>query len=666
MEQSGLDRKWTYAACGICLGVLAPIGWILLHQVFFEDGTGSFFGRIIADIFQSRESMALYAYMGGGTACVLGVFGFFIGNSSQQIHQRALRLDQLNHEVEAQKADFERRFQELNANLKNFHSLNNLIQKSIDPLEVFRLSTDGLHEVLGYDRVNLLRVNREKNRLDFIASRGCGQDDVSGLAVPLDDRGGALYRAVKDNRVFLVEDITRMPEEFHLKPPCDNFVQLRSKHFILCPIVVQDQVIGLIAVDNKVKRKRMDETDLDTVKLFADQVSANLTKINLLEGVDTLTRELAQTFSELQHYREEHSRCDSSLHRATGATSDSIADIVNAADVIRHGVETTRSAVSEISVSIEQVSQNVRQLSEFVDKSISSMTEIGQTIKSVEENGTRSHGMSETVRRQAEEGVAGIGETVQGLKALAASVEDAVGAINRLAEKSEEIGIITGVINEITQKTNLLALNASIIAAQAGENGRSFSVVAEEVRNLSQEAAKSTGAISQIVHEIQTFTRDTVDRVGQTRVLVQQGIDKGEMMDLSLKTILQSASQAMTMAHDILRATREVARAVDSVSHAIEDLGEMSTQVSVASREQAQGTRSIVRSIEEVKTMADDMVEATARQQHYTRDIEAAVNLVSGMMGKIFAAMEARQAGSKDLVRSLESLKVGAGEPGKG
>jgi methyl-accepting chemotaxis protein len=662
MDKQGIDRKWTYALCGVCLGVLAPVGWIVLRLVLFEDGTGNIWARIFGNIAQSRESIALFIYMGGGTAAVLGVFGFFIGNASQQIHQRALRLDALNQEVASQKEVFERRFLELNNNLKNFHSINNLIQKSIDPLEVFRLSTDGLHEVLGYDRVNLLQVNKEQNRLDFVASRGSGQDDVKGMAVPLDDRGGALFRAVKDNRVILVEDITRMPEEFHLKPPCDHFIQLRSKHFILCPIVVQDEVTGLIAVDNKVKRKRMDETDVDTVKLFADQVSATLTKISLLEGVETLTRELAQTFAELLRYREEHSRCDSSLHRATSATSESIADIVKAADVISHGVETTRSAASEISVSIDQVSQNIKQLSEFVDKSISSMTEIGQTIKSVEENGCRSHTMSETVRRQAEDGVAGIGDTVQGLKALAASVEDAVAAINRLAEKGEEIGIITGVINEITQKTNLLALNASIIAAQAGENGRSFSVVAEEVRNLSQEAAQSTGAISLIVHEIQSFTRDTVDRVGQTRVLVQQGIDKGEMMDGSLKTILQSADQAMTMAHDILRATREVARAVDSVSHSIEDLGEMSTQVSVASREQANGTRSIVRSIEEVKAMADDMVEATARQQHYTRDIEGAVSQVSGMMGKIFAAMEARQVGSQDLVKRLESLKGRTGD----
>jgi methyl-accepting chemotaxis protein len=598
--------------------------------------------------------------MAGGTAVVLGLFGYFIGSASQQIHERAARLDDLNRTVAHQKEEFERRFQDLNSSIKNFHAINTHIQKTIDPREVMRLAADGLHEILGYDRVNILMVTPKGDQLEFMASRGSGKDNVAGLKIPLDERAGALFLTVRDKRLFLVDDITKFPDEFHLRPPVDQIVQLRSKTFILCPIIVRDEVVGLFGVDNKLKRKALDDTDVDTVKLFADQVSSTLTKINLLEAVETLTGELEKTFVQLLQYRGEHARCDESLHQATSATGESIGDIVQAADVVRHSVDTTRSSASQISVSIEQVSQNLNQLNEFMEKSIASMNEIATTINSVEESSASSLTMSETVRSQASEGSAGVARTVEDLMSISGSVDETVGAIGRLAEKSEEIGTITGVITEITQKTNLLALNAAIIAAQAGEHGRSFAVVAEEVRSLSQEAANSTGAITGIVQEIQTFTRDTVDSIEATRSLVQQGITQGRQMEGSLRQILESSDQAMTMAHEIRKATREVARAVESVSRSIEDLGEMSGQVTVASREQAQGTRSIVQSIEEIMNMADEMVESTERQRRSTQDIERAANLVTDMVRQIFSAMEERQAGSREVVESLQRLKEGS------
>ena len=75
---------------------------------------------------------------------------------------------------------------------------------------------------------------------------------------------------------MLIDDITKMPEEYHLHPPCDSVPQLRSRNFILCPIIIRNQAIGLLAVDNKYKRQRLVDTDVDTVKLFADQISSSM------------------------------------------------------------------------------------------------------------------------------------------------------------------------------------------------------------------------------------------------------------------------------------------------------------------------------------------------------------------------------------------------------
>ena len=139
---------------------------------------------------------------------------------------------------------------------------------------------------------------------------------------------------VRENCLLLIDDINRMPEEFHLRPPCDIIQQLRSRSFILCPITVRDEVVGVFGVDNKLKRKKLDDTDVDTVKLFADQVSSTLIKISLLEAVETLIGELEYTFHELLKYRADYTLHDHSLRRATGSTTDAIRDIAGGTDVL--------------------------------------------------------------------------------------------------------------------------------------------------------------------------------------------------------------------------------------------------------------------------------------------------------------------------------------------
>ncbi len=657
-----LDRKFLYALCGLGLGVLAPVGWILLRPLLFGVDQFGFWEQVLQDLLCCDENIALYLYMGGGTAVVLGFFGFFIGKSSQQIHERAQRLDDLNRAVALQKEDFERRFRDLNSSIKNFHGINANIQKSVKTEEVIDLAAEGLHRILNYDRINIFTIDEATHSLHWVACRGGDDEEVDPASLtdfPLDRRAGALFQAASENRIILVENVHNMPDDYRLQPPYSDLPQLRSRSFILCPIVVNDRVAGLFAVDNKKKQKILDETDVDTVKLFADQVSAALTKINLIGAVETLVDELNQTFVDFAKYRGEYSTLVSSLKRAIASTAASIAEIAGGADVVRDAVNSTQSASSEISVSIEEVSQNMKLLTDFMENSISAMTEISTTIRNVEQNGEVSKEMSETVKKQAEEGVVSVTDTMAGLKGIALSVQEASAVIANLSEKSEEIGSITAVINEVTQKTNLLALNAAIIAAQAGEQGRSFGVVAEEIRGLSQETSSSTGAITQIIQEIQESTRQAVGHIGKTRDWVQKGMELGQGTERSLRQILDSSVNAMGMAREIRRATQEVVHSAEYVSQSIGELGEMASQVSLAFREQAQGTRSIVRSIEEIRNMAEDMVVATAKQEKDTHDIEAGTDSVKAMAERIFAEMEERRQQSAEVVERLEHLKRG-------
>lgn len=650
-------RDVAYAICGILLGVMAPLGWIALRLLlFWEDGL-SLMDQIVADITGSTQSRFLYAYMCGGTMAVLGLFGFFIGRASQQIHDRAVTLDTLNRDIAEQKSRFEQRFTDLDQSIKNFHTINTDLQKSVNRQEVLRLAADGLHDVIGFDRVNILMLSDDRRQLFFSVCRGASADDNVKIKLPFDERAGCLFKAVSDRQVMLIDDISKMPEEYHLHPPCDTVPQLRSRNFILCPIMIRNQSIGLLAVDNKYKRQRLLDTDVDTVKLFADQISSSLMRINLLDAVEALTQQLEHTFNEFLKYRDEHGELIESLRQAAASTTSATADISGGAGVIQESVNATRSAVGEISVSIEQVSNSLKTLNEFMESSIAAMTEIHATISAVEENTARSHAMSETVRGRAEHGVETVKPFLQGLRGIVTSVEQAEGVIHNLSEKGEEVGSITSVVTELTQKTSLLALNAAIIAAQAGEHGRSFAVVADEVRGLAQEAAASTDRINQVIEEIQTCTRETAAHISSTTRLVNQGMAQGLEMSDVLVQILEGSQQAMEMTHEIRQSTREISRSVDGVSKSIEELGEMSAQVSRASREEANGAKSIVASVEEVRAMADEMVSATARQSENTQQIEASINRVSDMAERIFDEMDDRREGSLQVIEDLRRLK---------
>ena len=182
-------RDIIYAACGIVLGCMAPIGWILLRLMLFWNEGSSLLDQVLDDITATTQSRFMYAYMCGGTMMVLGTCGFFIGRASQQIYDRAVKLDLLNHEIEEQKTTFERRFTDLDHSIKNFHNINAEFQKSVDPQEILRLTADGLHEVIGFDRVNVLMVDEERKHLSFAACRGetLSDADASGK-LPLDVR----------------------------------------------------------------------------------------------------------------------------------------------------------------------------------------------------------------------------------------------------------------------------------------------------------------------------------------------------------------------------------------------------------------------------------------------------------------------------------------------
>jgi len=656
MKFLNMHLKIKYLILGIVLGIGAPLTWLAIKIIFFADPSQLLLSQIAHEFTNSAANIALYLFMGLGTSLVMGGLGFFIGKSADELGERALELDHLHREVNLQKELFENRYKVLDNNIKNFHQISSRIQKSMDVPEVLALCAEGLHEILGYERVNILEVDETRGNLIFIISTGA-EEDVKGQKIPLDDRSGVIYKCFSEKKLFVIDDITKFPEDFHLKPPGSKIKAIRSTNFILCPLVVKGETVGIFGIDNKYSKRALNDTDVDTLKLFVDQASSAITKINLLKAIDTLTRELDKSFSEILNRREEYSSNIITLEGAVSSMSSSTKDIATAAEAVLGSVDQTSKSVNEISVAIENASSKLDSLTESTFQSASAMEEVSASIKNIEESTVLSHKVSMQVKVQADEGRLVLSETADALADIQRAVDFSYKGIMRLSEKSQRIDNIINVINDITKRTNLLALNAAIIASQAGEYGKSFGVVADEIRNLSLQTGQSTGEITSIIEEILRESRLAAENISQTKHLVQKGVDLGYNTGESLNIIIASANKSMEMTEEIKFATREQTHGINLVTKSIEDISSMAAGIFSVSKEQADATKSIAHAIGSIRHMADEMVGATFAQVRGSREIRDSVDGVALMVHDIFMDLENRQQESASVVSELEVIK---------
>ena len=657
---AGANRSQRYALIGFFLGISAPVGWTVLRLILFSDPALSLASQIFSEMTRSSQGMALYLYMGGGTACVLGVFGYFIGGAADELHRKGGELDLLVQEVNSQKKLFENRYKVLDNNIKNFHEIGSKIQKCVRKDDVLALCVEGLHDVLGYERVNVLMADGERKKLFFAVTAGNDAPVGSEVTLPLDARSGVIYKCFREKQVYFIEDITQYPPDYLLQPPFDMIQPLRSSCFILCPIVLKGESIGVFAMDNKKSHRALNDTDVDTIRLFADQAAAAFMRISLLQSIDQLTLELGKTFSELLKNREGYTRNLFRLKSAADSLANGALKIDGSAHGVMESVDEASAAADEISVATDQITHNMDALSDSVYKSVSAMEQISSTLRQVERNTGLSHGLSSKVKEHAEHSREVVRETVESLDEIQRSVELSYEGIKRLGANSGRIEGFVSVINDITKRTNLLALNASIIAAQAGEYGKSFGVVADEIRNLSLQTGLSTGEITGIIDEIMTESRIAADNVMATKELVKKGVKLGQQTGASLASILESSQDAMEMTRQIKLASEEQSHAVVSVSQAIEDVSAMTMQIFRASKEQAQATKSVARALEEVRGMSHDMAASAGRQTVDGAEIRGTVESVTKMADAIFDGMEQRQEESGAVVKELEQMRASA------
>ncbi len=264
------------------------------------------------------------------------------------------------------------------------------------------------------------------------------------------------------------------------------------------------------------------------------------------------------------------------------------------------------SAATEISSSAEQISRGAQNQEQQVTQVSAAVEEMTATIVESSKNAGEANEGSKASADTATVGGQVVQEAIEGMNRIAIVVRESAENINKLASSADQIGEIIGVIDDIADQTNLLALNAAIEAARAGEQGRGFAVVADEVRKLAERTGQATGEITEMIKGIQQGTQEAVSSMETGIKEVDTGRDLTDKAGNSLTEIVSGSQRIMDMIQQIATASDEQSAAAEQIARNVE-------QVSAATKESAAGAGQAATAAEELSRNADGLQEIVGR-----------------------------------------------------
>jgi len=314
----------------------------------------------------------------------------------------------------------------------------------------------------------------------------------------------------------------------------------------------------------------------------------------------TRTREILVSLAHGDLTRRIEVDSDDDIGQMGRALNESIESLGNMISSVSVSAERIAAASEEFSVTAAEQAHGAETQKDQTHQVATAMQEMSSTVQEVSENSNKAAQASRNAADTARKGGSIVEDTLSKMRAIADSVGQTAKKVQELGKSSNQIGEIIGVIDDIADQTNLLALNAAIEAARAGEQGRGFAVVADEVRKLAERTSKATKEITQMIQNIQTETQSAVEAMQAGTQQVELGVESTTKAGNSLNEIIKTSEQVGEMVMLIATAATEQASATEEINSNIE-------QIAKITQESAAGATESAKAVSDLSSLATEL-----------------------------------------------------------
>lgn len=367
---------------------------------------------------------------------------------------------------------------------------------------------------------------------------------------------------------------------------------------------------------------------LNKLLLFDQSIIMDAYIDGIMSQLRVLVTQVADTANGVADASAQLSGAAEQAGQATQGITDVSQQVAKGTSDQTENTNRTTEAMKQLSDAIDQIAQGSQEQSQGVEQAATIVGQVSTAIADVAKNAQDASSGSSEATTAARNGQEMVGKTIDGMQRISAAVRVASDNISELGVQSEEIGKIVAVIDDIAAQTNLLALNAAIEAARAGEQGRGFAVVADEVRGLAERVTDATKEIAGLIDNIQKGVAESVRAVEEGSKEVEEGVKLASDAGSTLDRILEGVESVASMIEMISASAEEVSASSDEMVKTMDKVSTITEQNSAATEQMAASNTQVSDAINSIANISQENSAATQEMSASAEEMSAQVEQV--------------------------------------